>query len=49
MTASPEETFGAANIILCTYPAFLCKSFIMDYESYISQNTKLGFIPGYGG
>ena len=35
--------------ILCTYPAFLRKSFIDKYGQYIKKGAKLGFVPGYGG
>jgi hypothetical protein len=46
---SAEEAFEQAELILCTYPAFLRKKFIEENGRYIKSGTKLGFIPGYGG
>ena len=47
--SSSLETFCDADIILCTYPAFLRKEFINDISSYVKVGNYLGFVPGYGG
>lgn len=39
----------AADLILCTYPAFLRQAFISDIEDLVSPGTMIGFVPGYGG
>lgn len=38
-----------ADIILCTFPAFLRKKIIREIEEYIKPSACLGFFPGYGG
>lgn len=38
-----------ADMILCTYPAFLRQQFVADIEPYVQAGTSLGFMPGYGG
>lgn len=38
-----------ADLILCTYPAFLRKQFLEDVAPHLKPGTLLGFIPGYGG
>lgn len=48
-TSNPTEAFSNADIILCTYPAFLKKRFIDENQKYIKNNAILCFIPGYGG
>lgn len=48
-TDNPEIAFTNADIIFVTYPAFLRKKFIENYENYINSDTFLGFVPGYGG
>ncbi len=48
-TGSREEAFGSADIVFCTYPAFLRMDFIKEVENYIKPGARLGFVPGYGG
>ena len=38
-----------AELILCTYPAFLRQQFVADVEPYVGKGTLIGFVPGYGG
>lgn len=49
ITSSKEEAIYNADLILCTYPAFLRKKFIQDIEPDLRMGAKLCFIPGYGG
>ena len=49
VTADPLLAFGQADVILVTYPAFLRRAFILQYQSYIRTGAFLGFVPGYGG
>jgi opine dehydrogenase len=49
VTSSPEEAFEDADIIFCTYPAFLRKEFLEMNGKYMKAGAKLGFVPGYGG
>lgn len=45
----PMEAFSDADIVFCTYPAFLRKKFIEENEAFISSHAILCFVPGYGG
>ena len=38
-----------AQLVLCTYPAFLRQQFVQDVAPYLKPGTLLGFVPGYGG
>lgn len=38
-----------AELILCTYPAFLRQQFVTDVEPFVGEGTLIGFVPGYGG
>ncbi len=44
-----ELAISDAEIIFCTYPAFLRPDFVNSIEEYIKPGCKLGFVPGYGG
>ena len=48
-TDNIEEAVSNADVIYCTYPAFLRETFVQDSEKYIKDNAILGFIPAYGG
>lgn len=48
-STNKREALTNADLILCTYPAFLRKKFILEYGNYLKRNAILGFIPGYGG
>ena len=48
VTDNLEKACGA-ELILCTYPAFLRQQFIADVAPYLAPGTLLGFVPGYGG
>lgn len=48
VTDSLEEACNA-ELILCTYPAFLRQQFVADITPFIKPGTLLGFVPGYGG
>ncbi|MBE6835629.1 MAG: hypothetical protein E7515_05185 [Ruminococcaceae bacterium] len=49
VTSSKEEAFGNADIIFCTYPAFLRIKFINEISDYLKAGQRIGFVPGYGG
>lgn len=49
VTASKERAFTGADVVLCTYPAFIRKQFIKDNEQYLETTARIGFVPGYGG
>lgn len=49
VTSSLEEAFRDTDLVLCTYPAFLRKSFIDKIEHIINPDAILCFVPGYGG
>lgn len=49
VTADPLESLKIADIILCTYPAFLRKKFVKQYGHILKKGCSLGFVPGYGG
>ena len=49
LSENPKVALGEADIILCTYPAFLRKKFIEKYGCELKNDCFLGFIPGYGG
>lgn len=49
VTDSFDRAFLNANIILCTYPAYLRKAFIEQVKDFLKPGVKLGFVPGYGG
>lgn len=49
LSNDPCETLEQADIILCTYPAFLRKQFVRQYGSRFKKGCFLGFVPGYGG
>lgn len=49
ITANPELAFSDADIIFCTYPAFLRKQFLEQNASRFKEEAMLGFVPGYGG
>lgn len=38
-----------ADLILCTYPAFLRQQFVADVEPFVEEGCAIGFVPGYGG
>ena len=48
-TSDPEIAFSDADIVFVTYPAFLRKGFINQYQGYFKSGSFLGFVPGYGG
>ena len=48
-TNDPEKAFCDADVIFVTYPAFLRKDFINNYENFLKKGAFLGFVPGYGG
>ena len=49
VTNDARKSLEDADLILCTYPAFLRKEFLRKYQNYIKSGAMLGFIPGYGG
>ncbi len=49
VTGSKEEAFKDADIVFCTYPAFLRIPFIKEVEDFLKPGSRLGFVPGYGG
>ena len=49
VTSSKEEAFSGADIIFCTYPAFLRIKFINEISDYLKPGQRIGFVPGYGG
>ena len=49
VTDSAQVAFSNADIIMCTYPAFLRMPFIKEVEKYLKPGVKIGFFPGYGG
>lgn len=49
VTSNPLESLQTADVIFCTYPAFLRKKFVEQYGSVIKKRCFLGFVPGYGG
>lgn len=48
VTSSIEDACQA-QLILCTYPAFLRQQFVADITPFVAEDTILGFVPGYGG
>ena len=44
-----ELAFSSADLVLCTYPAFLRKQFVLESGKYFKCNSILCFVPGYGG
>ncbi len=38
-----------ADIVLCTFPAFMRKRVIEDITPLLNPTSSLGFVPGYGG
>ena len=48
-TKDPTDAFSKADIIFITYPAFLRKQFIEQYQDFIKPGTFIGFVSGYGG
>jgi len=48
-TDDPNIALSTADIVLVTYPAFLKKGFIEQYQGFIKEGAFLGFVPGYGG
>lgn len=49
VSGDPYTTLYQADIILCTYPAFLRKKFVEQYGRGLKKGCCLGFVPGYGG
>lgn len=49
VTGSKQEAFADADIVFCTYPAFLRMSFIAEVSDYLKPGSRIGFVPGYGG
>ena len=49
VTGSKDEAFSNADIIFCTYPAFLRQSFVKMIEKFVKPGAYIGFVPGYGG
>lgn len=49
VTNDIEIALKDANILLCTYPAFLRQKFIEKNGDLIDSKAIFGFIPGYGG
>lgn len=49
VTGSMEEAFGDADIVFCTYPAFLRMKFVAEVSPYLKPGSRIGFVPGYGG
>lgn len=49
VTGNPKEAFTDADIVFCTYPAFLRNTFIEECGVYFPAGMMLGFVPGYGG
>lgn len=49
VTSDLESAVLEADIVLCTFPAFMRKSVIEKMENYMKSNAFLGFFPGYGG
>lgn len=49
VTNSLNKAFADADIIFCTYPAFLREQFINEIKEYLKEGVKIGFVPGYGG
>lgn len=49
VTDNCVEAVKDADVILCTYPAFLRKKFIEQSQEYIKNSCYIGFFPGYGG
>ena len=43
------EAACKADLILCTYPAFLRQQFVADVEPFVEEGCAIGFVPGYGG
>lgn len=44
-----RKAISNADLILCTYPAFLREGFVRKASAYIKNTTLLGFVPAYGG
>lgn len=49
VTGDGAKAFSDADMILCTYPAFLRKAFIEENGKFFKCGAKVGFVPGYGG
>lgn len=49
VSASKEEALADADMIFCTYPAFLRPAFVQEAAPFLKKGTMLGFLPGYGG
>lgn len=49
VTDNPQRAFSEADIVFCTYPAFLRKNFIEECGAFFHSDMILGFVPGYGG
>lgn len=48
-TDSMDDAFLNADIVFCTYPAFLRMAFIKCVSGYLKPGSRIGFVPGYGG
>ena len=44
-----EYAISDADIILCTLPSNLRKTFIRKMMPFVKRKAALGFFPGYGG
>lgn len=44
-----EEALADADMIFCTYPAFLRPTFVQQAAPFLKKGAMLGFLPGYGG
>ena len=49
ITDNPELAFSDADVVFCTYPAFLRRKFLEQNAAHLKEKAMLGFVPGYGG
>lgn len=49
VTDKMDEAVSTADMIMCTFPSSLRKTFIENAEELIKPGAYLGFFPGYGG
>lgn len=47
--SNTEAVFSDADLVFCTYPAFLRPQFVDKVAPFLKCGAMLGFVPGYGG
>lgn len=47
--SDPESALSDADLVICTYPAFVRADFALLAEKYMRSGTAIGFFPAYGG